>query len=125
MLRGSSLCRRVTTDIAEALDGVDVVFVVGPAYATEPFGRDTRGHLRPGMTVVVCPVRASAVWPSTRRGVGPPDESVVVGETSTLPYAARASMHASVRIFHGRHGFSAAAARAATHLACSRYLRQV
>jgi opine dehydrogenase len=53
--RGSSPLQTVTSDVAEALEGVEVVFVVGPAYATEPFGADTRGHLHPGMTVVVCP----------------------------------------------------------------------
>ena len=89
-----------------------VVFVVGPAYATEPFGRDTRGHLRPGMTVVVW--RSSCVGSLAFKhaaGLDLHDESIVVGETSTLPYAARASMHASVRIFHRFDtGFSAAAA---------------
>ena len=95
-LEGFVSLATVTTDIAEALDGVDVVFVVGPAYATEPFGRDTRGHLRPGMTVVVCP--SSCVGSLAFKhaaGLDLHDESVVVGETSTLPYAARASMHAS------------------------------
>ena len=111
-LEGFVSLAAVTTDIAEALDGVDVVFVVGPAYATEPFGRDTRGHLRPGMIVVVCP--SSCVGSLAFKGAAGldlHDESVVVGETSTLPYAARASMHASVRIFHRFDtGFSAAAA---------------
>ena len=50
LLEGFVRLETVTTDIAEALEGVEVVFVVGPAYATEPFGADTRGHLRPGMT---------------------------------------------------------------------------
>jgi len=117
----------VTTDIAEALDGVDVVFVVGPAYATEPFGHDARGHLRPGMTVVVCP--SSCVGSLAFKhaaGLDLHDESVVVGETSTLPYAARASMHASVRIFHRVDtGFSAAAAPRSNTPRLLELLRQV
>jgi opine dehydrogenase len=112
VLEGFVSLATVTTDIAEALDGAEVVFVVGPAYATEPFGGDTRGHLRPGMTVVVCP--SSCVGSLAFKhaaGLDLHDESVVVGETSTLPYAARASMHASVQIFHRFDtGFSVAAA---------------
>ena len=112
VLEGFAPLETVTTDIAEALEGVEVVFVVGPAYATEPFGADTRGHLRPGMTVVVCP--SSCVGSLAFKhaaGLDLYDESIVVGETSTLPYAARASMHASVQIFHRLDaGFSAAAA---------------
>ena len=126
-LEGFVALATVTTDIAEALDGVDVVFVVGPAYATEPFGRDTRGHLRPGMTVVVCP--SSCVGSLAFKhaaGLDLHDESVVVGETSTLPYAARASMHASVRIFHRFDtGFSAAAAPRSNTPRLLEILRQV
>lgn len=126
-LEGFVSLATVTTDIAEALDGVDVVFVVGPAYATEPFGRDTSGHLRPGMTVVVCP--SSCVGSLAFKhaaGLDLHDESVVVGETSTLPYAARASMHASVRIFHRFDtGFSAAAAPRSNTPRLLEVLRQV
>jgi opine dehydrogenase len=126
-LEGFVSLATVTTNIAEALDGVEVVFVVGPAYATEPFGRDTLGHLRPGMTVVVCP--SSCVGSLAFKhaaGLDLRDESVVVGETSTLPYAARASMHASVRIFHRFDtGLSAAAAPRSNTPRLLEILRQV
>ncbi|HSP18525.1 MAG TPA: NAD/NADP octopine/nopaline dehydrogenase family protein, partial [Myxococcaceae bacterium] len=101
LLEGFVRRETVTSDIAEALDGVEVVFVVGPAYATEPFAADTRGHLRPGMSVVVCPGSCvGSIAFKRAAGLDLHDESIVVGETSTLPYAARASMDASVRIFH-------------------------
>jgi opine dehydrogenase len=112
LLEGFVPLQTVTTEVGEALEGVEAVFVVGPAYATEPFGRDAGSHLRPGMTVVVCP--SSCVGSLAFKhaaGLDLHDESIVVGETSTLPYAARASMQASVRIFHRFDtGFSAAAA---------------
>jgi opine dehydrogenase len=127
MLEGFVPLETVTTDIAEALEGVEVVFVVGPAYATEPFGADTRGHLHPGMTVVVCP--SSCVGSLAFKhaaGVDLYDESIVVGETSTLPYASRASLHASVRIFHRFDtGFSAAAAPRSNTPRLLEVLRQV
>ena len=117
LLEGFVPLETVTSDIAEALEGVDVVFVVGPAYATEPFGADTRGLLKPGMTVVVCPSSCvGSVAFKHAAGLDLYDESIVVGETSTLPYAARASMHASVRIFHRFDTglFAAAAPRSTT-----------
>lgn len=127
LLEGFVELETVTTDIDEALDGVEVVFVVGPAYATDPFGADARGRLHPGMTVVVCP--SSCVGSLAFKhaaGLDPYDESIVVGETSTLPYASRASMHASVRIFHRLDtGFSAAAAPRSNTPRLVAVLRQV
>jgi len=127
VLEGYAALETVTTNIAEALDGAEAVFVVGPAYATEPLGRDTRGHLHPGMTVVVCPSSSVGSLAFKRAaGLDLHDESVVVGETSTLPYAARASMNASVRIFHRFDvGFSAAAAPRSSTPRLLEVLRQV
>jgi opine dehydrogenase len=127
VLEGFAPLETVTSDIAEALEDVRVVFVVGPAYATEPFGADTRGHLHPGMTVVVCP--SSSVGSLAFKhaaGLHLYDQGIVVGETSTLPYAARASMHGSVRIFHRFDtGFWAAAAPRANTPRLLEVLRQV
>jgi opine dehydrogenase len=79
------------------------------------------------MTVVVCP--SSCVGSLAFKhaaGLDLRDESVVVGETSTLPYAARASMHASVRIFHRFDtGLSAAAAPRSNTPRLLEILRQV
>ena len=91
-LEGFVPLETVTCDIAEALQGAEVVFVVGPAYATEPFGADARGHLHPGMTVVVCPSSCVGSLAFKRAaGLDLYDQSIVVGETSTLPYASLAS----------------------------------
>src|SRR4051812_43293312 len=64
------------------------------------------------MTVVVCPSSSVGSLAFKRAaGLDLYDDSVIVGETSTLPYASRASLHATVRIFHRFDtGFSAAAA---------------
>jgi opine dehydrogenase len=127
VLEGFVPLQTVTSDIAEALEGVEIVFVVGPAYATEPFGAETRGHKHPGMTVVVCP--SSCVGSLAFKhaaGIDLYDESIVVGETSTLPYASRASQHASVRIFHRFDtGFWAAAAPRSNRPRLLQVLRRV
>src|SRR5512142_1672282 len=79
------------------------------------------------MTVVVCP--SSCVGSLAFKhaaGLDLYDESIVVGETSTLPYASRASLHASVRIFHRFDtGLSAAAAPRSNTPRLLEVLRQV
>ena len=89
------------TDLAAAMDGAEVVFVVGPAFATEDFGRALAPHLRAGMTVVICPGSCGGALAFRRAaGLALQDGSVVVGETSTLPYAARADGEGTVHVFH-------------------------
>lgn len=78
------------TDPARALDGADLVFAVGPAYSTRPFGELCGPHLRPGTAVIVCPGSClGAVEFKRAAGLDLPDEGIPVAETSTLPYAAR------------------------------------
>ncbi|MGV1007637.1 MAG: NAD/NADP octopine/nopaline dehydrogenase family protein [Dermatophilaceae bacterium] len=88
-------------DAGATMDGADLVIVVGPAYATEPLARLAAPHLRPGQAVVVCPssgggslVFKSAVGADLR------DDSVTVGDTSTLPYAVRITTPGVIRVFH-------------------------
>ena len=85
MLDGFAPIALATTDIAEAMDGAEVVLVVGPAYATESLGADAGPHLRPGTTVVVCPGSCVGSLAFKRAaGLDLYDEEIVVGETSTL-----------------------------------------
>jgi opine dehydrogenase len=89
------------TDVAAAVDGAEVVFVVGPAFATEAFGRSLAPHLRAGMTVVICPGSCGGALAFRKAaGLALHDGNVVVGETSTLPYAARADGEGTVHVFH-------------------------
>lgn len=88
-------------DPEQALAQVEVVFVVGPAFATEPLARFAAPHLAPGMTVVVCPGSClGAVAFANAAGLPLYGGEVVVAEMSTLPYAARITDEATVRIFH-------------------------
>ena len=83
------------------MQGSETVFVVGPAFATEDFGRDLAPHLHTGMTVVVCPGSCGGALAFKRAaGLTVHDEGILVGETSTLPYAARADGRGTVRVFH-------------------------
>lgn len=89
------------TDFGRGLDGAEVVFVVGPAFATEPLARDAAAHLKPGMTVVICPGSClGSVAFANAAGIPLTGSEITVAEMSTLPYAARITADATVHIFH-------------------------
>ena len=77
-------------DPAKAMDGAELIYAVGPAYSTEPFGRACKTHVKDGQVVVVCPGScggAIVFKQAVNREMD--DERLVVAETSTLPYAVR------------------------------------
>lgn len=112
VLEGRAPISYAGTDFARGLDGVDVIFPVGPAFATETFARACAPHLEDGMTVVVCPGSCLGAVAFARAADLPLDGAggVVVAEMSTLPYAARITAPAHVRIFHRLTGGLYAAA---------------
>ena len=116
-LTGFAPIRSVGTDPAQALEGAEVVFVVGPSFATDPLAEHLAPHLRPGMHVIVCPTSTVGALTFKRAaGLDVHDDSIIVSDTSTLPYAVRADGSGTIRVFHRvTSGFYAAALpRAAT-----------
>jgi opine dehydrogenase len=73
-------------DIEQVITGADIVFAVGPAYSTEPFGKACKPYVKPGQIFVVCPssCMGSVVF-KRALGLDISDESIIVSETSTLP----------------------------------------
>ena len=87
-------------DIDEALQGAELIYVVGPAYSTEPFGEAVAGKLRAGQTVIVTPSSCGGALAFKRAaGLDVDDDSVRVAETSTLHYAVRLTEPGKVRVF--------------------------
>lgn len=116
-----------TTDFAKALDGAELVQVVGPAFATESLARECAPHLRPGMTVVVNPGSClGAVAFARAAGLSLGQDEITIAEMSTLPYAARVTDLATVHVFHKLTGglFVAALGQDRTVAVCQ-LLRQV
>lgn len=100
-LTGTAPVLSAGTDAAECLQDAELVLVVGPAFATEPLAGFLAPHLRDGMTVVVCPGSClGAVAFANAAGIPLDGSGITVAETSTLPYAARVTAPATVRIFH-------------------------
>ena len=77
-------------DIKRTIDGTDLVFVVGPVYSTRPFAEVSKPYLEKAQIVVVCPSSCGdSIEFKNVAGLRIQDDSVIVAETSTLPYAVR------------------------------------
>jgi len=87
-------------DIDEALQGAQLIYVVGPAYSTEPFGEAVSGKLSAGQTAVVSPSSCGGALAFKRSaGLDLQDESIRIAETSTLHYAVRLTEPGKIRVF--------------------------
>ena len=87
-------------DIDEALCDSELVYVVGPAYSTEPLGAAVAGKLQPGQTVVVTPSSCGGALAFKKAaGLSIGDGTVRVAETSTLHYAVRLTEPGRIRVF--------------------------
>ena len=88
-------------DAETALDGAELIVPVGPAYSTENQARVVAPHLVPGQAVLVCPAScAGAITFKRAAGLNLDDDSITVGETSTLPYAVRIIAPGRINVFH-------------------------
>ncbi|MCH9694788.1 MAG: NAD/NADP octopine/nopaline dehydrogenase family protein [Gammaproteobacteria bacterium] len=87
-------------DIDLALQDAELIYVVGPAYSTEPFGNAVAGKLSAGQTVIVSPGSCGGALAFKRSaGLAVDDDSIRVAETSTLHYAVRLVEPGSIRVF--------------------------
>jgi len=87
-------------DIDVALKDAELIYVVGPAYSTEPFGKAVAGKLQPGQVVIVSPSSCGgALAFKQAAGLALEDDAVKVAETSTLHYAVRLVEPGHVRVF--------------------------
>ena len=107
----------ITTDIAAAMDGANLVLVMVPTDAHEAMARAVAPHLVSGQVLMVSPGHTLLLVPQTLRrcGIAQP----VTCETGTLPYICRMDGPARVRITQpSRHqAFAAFPARETARLA--------
>ncbi len=87
-------------DIDRALQDAELIYVVGPAFSTEPFGEAVAGKLLPGQTVIVSPGSCGgALAFKQAAGLAVDDDTVRVAETHTLHYAVRLTEPGRVHVF--------------------------
>ena len=88
-------------DIALCLKGADLVFAVGPAYATEPFGKACAPYVEKGQIFVVCPSSClGSILFKNSLGLSIEDHSVIVADTATLPYAVRIIADGRIAVYN-------------------------
>ncbi|MBV1759362.1 MAG: hypothetical protein KMY55_16255 [Dethiosulfatibacter sp.] len=88
-------------DIAKVVTDADLIMVVGPAYSTEPFGKACKPYVKPGQKYVICPSScAGSIVFKKALGLDFKDESVIISETSTLPYAVRIVADAKIAVYN-------------------------
>lgn len=86
--------------IEEAITGAELIIAVGPAYSTVPFALAVKPFIKPGQNVVVCPGSCGgALLFKKTLGLKFDDTSIIVAETSTLPYACRITELGKVHVY--------------------------
>lgn len=87
-------------DIQKVIQHADIIFAVGPAYSTKPFGEVCAPYLESGQIVIVCPSSCGgSVVFKKAASLDIEDENIVVAETSTLPYAVRINEPGNINVF--------------------------
>ncbi len=99
-LDGFQKIRYAGHDIKKVVKSADIIFVVGPAYSTKPFGEVCAPYLESGQVVVVCPSSCGgSVVFKNAASLDIEDENIIVAETSTLPYAVRVKEPGEINVF--------------------------
>ena len=99
-LDGSAPSAWAGHDVATALRGADIVFVVGPAFAVRPCAAASAPHLEAGQEIVVCPgSTGGALAFKHAAGLAVDSDEVRISETSTLPYAVRLTEPGRIKVF--------------------------
>lgn len=87
-------------EIEKVVKGADMIVAVGPAYSTKPFGEVAGPYLEEGQIIIVSPSSCggSLVFKNAAE-LDLEDESIIVAETSTLPYAVRVTEPGKINVF--------------------------
>lgn len=95
---GFAKLHMITTEVARAVKGAEVIFIVVPAFAQECYMEELVKCTEPGQVVVFCPGKfASLVFYKKMKNAGKADD-VIIGETMSLLYAAKIKGPGHVRI---------------------------
>lgn len=106
-LEGFAKIKYAGHDIEKVIKGAKLVLAVAPSVATVPFAKALKPYIEDGQIFIMIPGSCfGAIEFKQALGYEFDDESIIVGETSTLPYAARLKGLAGVRIANKlRDGF--------------------
>jgi opine dehydrogenase len=99
VIEGFAPLERVTTEIKEAVAGVDLIMIIAPSYAHRRFATICGHHLKAGQVIILNPGASGGAleFKKTLDEMGVKKE-VGIAETSTLPYATRLEGPAQIRV---------------------------
>ena len=99
---GTARLNRVTSDIGEALAGVEVIFIPLPGFTITPYAQMLAPYLTQDQMVVIMPGTLAALeFRKVLRANGNREEAVIA-ETGGLPFATRLMEPGRVKTFHIR-----------------------
>lgn len=100
MLEGTVKLKYAGHDIKTVIQGADIIFVVGPAFSTEPFAKISKQYLEKGQVIVVCPSSCGgSIVFKNALDISLENEDYRIAETSTLPYAVRVTEPGNINVF--------------------------
>ena len=96
---GKAVLRKVTTDLADALEDVDIVMPISPAFAQEAVAKSLVPHVKEGMVIFLVPGSCGGglVYGKVFHDAGV-FHKVKLCEVNTLPYATRKVNSNTVKI---------------------------
>lgn len=98
-LQGFQKIKYAGHHIETVLSDADIIYVVAPAEAAVPFAKECKPYIKPGQIIVMCPGSCfGAIEFKLALGYEFEDDSIIMAETSTLPYAVRLSGGAKIRV---------------------------
>jgi opine dehydrogenase len=91
--------QRVTTDIKEAVEGVNVVLIVVPSFAHEQIFHKLIPHLKDGQHVIIVPGNYGGLLLKKMMADMGVKKEIIISETVSLPYACRSISPDTVMIY--------------------------
>jgi opine dehydrogenase len=92
----------VTSNISEAIDGVEVIFIPLPGFTLAPYAKLLAPHLKDGQMIVIMPGSLGALEFAQAIKTHGCTKDVVVAEAGGLPFATRIIGPGKVKTFHIR-----------------------
>jgi opine dehydrogenase len=96
---GFAKLSKATTNINEAIEGVDLILIIVPAFAQKVFAETCLPYLENGQIVIYLGKGGGSLDFSKTKKILEINKDIVVGETNTLPYGCRLVGPAKVNVF--------------------------
>jgi opine dehydrogenase len=91
--------QRVTTNIEEALEGVNIILLVAPPFTHQILFKRLIPHLRSSQHVIILPGNYGGFLLKKMMDDRGLKQEITISETASLPYACRSISHATVMIY--------------------------